>query len=527
MRRRQLLTSAVPATVLMAPRIARAQAIRSLRFVPLTPLNVLDPIFVASLPTRNHAFMVFDTLYGQDPALRPQPQMASGHTIDDNGLTWTIRLRDGLAFHDGSPVLARDAVASIRRWAARDSFGQELMAATAELTAPDDKTIRFRLHRRFPHLALSLSGATLVTPVIMPERLAMTDPFKPVPEIVGSGPYRFLPSAFVESSRAEYERFSGYQPRTDGKPGYLAGPKIAHLDRVIWTSIGDAGTAVAALRTGEVDWVEAPAPDLLPMLAANSKIVLEVNDPWGAMGVMRFNQLLPPFNNPAIRRALLGAVDQAAAMQALAGNDPALWKDGVGVFVPGTPCANDAGIGTAASPPDYAKVKRDLAEAGYQGERVVVLGTSGPGFVPPMSEAGAAQLRAAGINVDFQVSDFGTMIRRIQNKGPADQGGWNVYFFPADAVFNQSPATYAFLRGIGAKGAPGWPDSPRIEELRAAWLGTDDPAESMRICRSLQEQVWRDVPFIPMGSWLRKTAFRRGLVDRPVGFPLFWGIRWA
>ena len=240
---------------------------------------------------------MYDTLYGLDETLTAQPQMAEGHTVENHGTTWTIRLREGLRFHDGSAVLARDAVASIRRFAARDGFGQALMAVTGELSGLDDRTLRFRLTKPFPHLPAALAGSSEAMPCIMPERLALTDPFTQVTEMIGSGPYSFQPAGFNAGVRAIYERFAAYVPRSEGTLSYTAGPKITHFDRVEWLSLGDAALAVAALSQGEVDWVDRPSPDLLPLLARNAEVTVEVKEAAGAIGIMRFNHLYPPFDN--------------------------------------------------------------------------------------------------------------------------------------------------------------------------------------------------------------------------------------
>ena len=232
MRRRELLKAAgASVAALAAPRIGRAERPNKLVFVPTEDLSVLDPHFAGPRSRRTHAYLVFDTLYGIDTNWMAQPQMIEGHQVEEDGLTWTLKLRDGLRFHDKEPVLARDVVASIRRFAARISLAEALMAATEELSAPDDRTVRFRLKRPFPHLPDALAGPGGIVPAIMPERLALTSPFKPVPEIVGSGPYRFLTDEHISGARAAYERFPLYQPRADGPVGFTAGPKVAHFDR--------------------------------------------------------------------------------------------------------------------------------------------------------------------------------------------------------------------------------------------------------------------------------------------------------
>src|SRR5229473_7397660 len=318
MRRRDLLRAAgASLAAIAAPRIGRSERTNKLIFVPPTDLSVLDPVVTSLRSTRNHAYLVFDTLYGIDTNWTAQPQMVEGHQVDDDGLTWNLTLRDGLRFHDKESVLARDVVASIRRFAARISFADALMAATEELSAPDDRTVRFRLKRPFPHLPEALAGPGGNVPAIMPERLAAESPFKPVAEVVGSGPYRFLPEEHVSGARAVFERFEQYRPRTGGAVGFTSGPKVAHFERVEWLTL-DPFSAAGALRRGEIDWWENPARDLVGEVAGDPNITV-VSHFATANGIMTFNQLHPPFDNPAIRRALLGAVDQAEAISTIAG----------------------------------------------------------------------------------------------------------------------------------------------------------------------------------------------------------------
>src|SRR5215472_7170738 len=342
--------AAASLAALAAPRIGRAERPNKLVFVPTEDLSVLDPHFAGTRSRRNYAYLVFDTLYGIDTNWTAQPQMVEGHQVEEDGLTWTLTLRGGLRFHDKEPVLARDVVASIRRFAARISFANVLMAATEELSAPDDRTVRFRLKRAFPHLPEALAGPGANVPAIMPERLAATSPFKPVAEIVGSGPYRFLPDEHISGARAAYERFPLYQPRNGGPVGFTSGPKIAHFDRVEWLTL-DQFSAMAALRNGEIDWWELPPTDLVEQLAHTGDVAV-ISQYATAMGVLRFNHLHPPFDNAAVRQALLGAVDQAEAMTAVAGTDRAFWHDGIGLFpperrlptMPGSKCCRNRAI---------------------------------------------------------------------------------------------------------------------------------------------------------------------------------------
>ena len=368
MRRRDLLKAvAAGAAALAAPRIGRAEKANKLVFVPTEDLNVLDPVIGGPRSPRTYAYLVFDTLYGIDTSWTAQPQMVEGHQVEEDGLTWTLKLRDGLRFHDKEPVLARDVVASIRRFAARISLAEALMAATEELSATDDRTVRFRLKRPFPHLPEALADPGDNVPAIMPERLAATSAFKPVAEIVGSGPYRFLPEEHISGARAAYERFPLYQPRANGPVGFTSGPKIAHFDRVEWLTL-DPFSAMAALRSGEIDWWEAPLNDQAQALVRDRDITVVLQYAT-AMSILRFNHLHPPFNNVAVRRALLGAIDQAEAMTAVASADRTFWHDGIGLFGAGTPLANDAGIEILRGPRDYVAVRQALARAAIMAKK--------------------------------------------------------------------------------------------------------------------------------------------------------------
>jgi peptide/nickel transport system substrate-binding protein len=332
----------------------------------------------------------------------------------------------------------------------------------------------------------------------MPERLAATSPFKPVAEIVGSGPYRFLPEEHISGARAAYERFPLYQPRPSGPVGFTAGPKVAHFDRVEWLTL-DPFSAMAALRSGEIDWWEAPPRDVVEQLGRDHDVTV-ISQYATAMSLLRFNHLHPPFDNAAVRRALLGAVDQAEAMIAVAGTDRAFWHDGIGLFAAGTPLANDAGIEVVRGSREYAAVRQALARAGYSGERIVVLVPTDVQEIRALSLVGTDQLRRAGMNVDLQEMELAAANRKRQNRETPDKGGWNAFFGLFDrSVPNTNPYSNYALRADGLAAWDGWPTSPRIEALRAAWLDAGNLDEQRRICTQLQTQLWQDVPYIPMG----------------------------
>jgi peptide/nickel transport system substrate-binding protein len=512
------------ATALTAPRIARAEAARVLKFIPGSDPATLDPHFTTASVTRVHGLLVFDTLYGMDNAYQPQPQMVAGHVVSDGGRKWELTLRDGLRFHDGTPVLARDAVASIRRWGQRDAFGAVMLARTDELSAPTDKLIRLRLNKPFALVPDALA-VLISVPVIMPQRLAMTDPFKQVTEMVGSGPYRFVASERVVGSRTVYEKFAGYEPRSDGKPEFAAGPKIAWFDRVEWTTVPDPATAVSALLAGEFDWWENPTIDLVPTLRQSKDVAVVVKDRSAQNAIMRFNALYPPFNNPAICRLVVSAIDQRSFMLAIGGAVPDLLvQQKVGLFVPGTPMASDVGVEAMHGADDPDRLRRQLATTGYRGEKIVVLAASDSPSANAIAQVGGDLLRRIGFNVDLQTMDWGTVQQRRASKAPIDKGGWNIFFTLQTSTQNITPAAAVALRSDG-NGWYGWPTDPEMERLRADWFDAPDLASQQSVAREMQMQFWRNPSYAPLGMLFQPTAFRRNLTDIREGLPQFYGAR--
>ena len=522
--RRRTLVAGMATAALARPGLVRAASATTLRFVPQIDLAFLDPHWTTANVTRNHGHMVFDTLYGCDTAYAATPQMVEGHTTEADGRLWRLTLRPGLMWHDGTPVLARDCVASIRRWARRDAFGSTLMAATDELSAPDDRTIQFRLGRPFPLLPDALAKPAAYMPAMMPQRLAATDPMTQVTEMVGSGPFRYAADERVQGARNVYRRFEGYRPREGGRTDWFSGPKVVHFDRVEWTTIPDSATAAASLQAGEQDWWEQAAPDLLPPLRRNPAITVRVQDPTGTIGMMRPNHLQPPFNNPDLRRALLRAIDQTAMMQSVVGDDPSQYTVPVGVFTPGTPMASDAGLQPLLGPHDATAAAREVRAAGYGGEPVVLIVPMDYPHMRSMGEVFADTMRRAGMMVDYVATDWATMLQRRTNKGPVDKGGWGGFITSWTGSDWLNPATHISLRGNGEAGYPGWSTSPRVEALRDAWFNAPDLAARQAICRDIQAVCMEEVPFYPLGQFAQSTAYRgiTGVLD---GFATFWNVR--
>ena len=519
MKRRTFLSAS--AASLAAPALG-AQP-KTIIHVPQGNLVTLDAVFTTAQVTRNAAAMVFETLYGRDEQMVARPQMVEGHLVEEDGLRWTMKLRDGLLFHDGTKVLARDCAASLRRWMKRDGIGQTVAARMNELETPDDRTLVWRMKKPFAALPNALAK-TQNTPSILPERLAATDPFKPVPEAIGSGPFRYLPNEYVSGHRAVFERFEKYVPRPE-PASFAAGGYRVLVDRVEWQIIPDPSTAANALVTGAVDWLDSPLPDLLGMLKSKSDIVVTPVDIYGTFGGLRPNTLHGPTANPGVRRAMLAAINQVDVMIAVMGGDPGLFRAPTGFFVPGSPSATDAGMEHVRERPGKDAIKAMLKQAGYAGERIVFMHPTDQVYYDAMSSVAIAAFREVGLNIDEQTTDWGTIVERRASKEPLDKGGWSLFPYGSPAVDYRDPIFATNIRGNGKGAWYGWPEDAKAEELRDRWMDSTDDAERHRLDAELQRNAFQTVPFIPMGQYLPPAAYRtnlRGVLKGAV--PVFWNV---
>jgi peptide/nickel transport system substrate-binding protein len=488
---------------------AKASDQKTLRFIAQSDLRVLDPIWTTAYITRNHGYMVFDTLFALDSKFKPHPQMVGDFSVSPDQLLYSFTLRDGLKFHDGQPVRGADCVASLKRWMVRDSFGQTVATTVDEMKGGDDKSFTIRLKEPFPLLIDALAKVSSLIPVIMPERLAKTDPYQQITEMVGSGPFKFVAEEFQPGHKVVYVKNTEYVPRSE-PPDWASGGKVVKVDRVEWLYVPDAMTKVASLGAGEVNWWENPPLDVVPILAANRDITVADLDPLGNMQMVRFNHLHPPFDKVKMRQAVLAVLDQAEFMTAVAG-DPKHWKICASFFTCGTPMASDAGSAALKEKRDFDKAKKLIAEAKYKGERIVVLDAVDQPNVHAQALVIADLLKKLGLNVDLAASDWGNVVIRRASKKPIDEGGWNIFCTGWVGADQLDPTLNQALRTNGEAGFFGWPSDDKIEALRAQWIKASDSEARQEIAAKLQERAFEVLPYIPTGIYSPKTAYRKNL----------------
>ena len=522
-RRTFLMTSGTTAGLLSSPFKLSAQTpATTFRWVPSTDLSVLDPVFTTAAITACHALQVFDTLFGLDAQYQPHPQMVERFALDDTKLRWTLVLRPDLRFHDGSPVLAQDVVASLKRFGKRNLLGQPLFNLVTDISATDPHTLIVSLNRPFSLLPYTLASAAAS---IMPERLANTPDNVALKEMIGSGPFKFLPEQWVSGAKVEYTKAQDYVPRPEGIPSNTAGPKVAHIESLKWLVIPDRATAVAALQNNEVDGLELVDNDFIPMLRKNPRITL-IKSALPAIFIMRFNHLHAPFSDVRMRRAILSVISQSDFMMAANGADfPEYWNDKCGVFAPDTPMASDAGMEKLTSKRDMRRARQLIKEAGYNGEPIVILDPVDAAPYHACALVTEDLFKQLGLNTELRPMNWGTYLQRRNNQEPPQSGGWNVAFTALTGTSNLDPASNLGIRGTGKQGWFGWPTNEKLEALRMQWFFAETHQQRQAICREIQLEVFNELPYIPLGANYNLSAIRKNWQNFQPQGPVFYTLR--
>lgn len=502
----------------MATSPALAQT-KVLRAVPQVEPRLLDPFVNTNYGSRNHGHLIYEQLFAFDSSLTPKPMMVGEHKEAADGLTHTMTLRPGLKWHDGKPVTAADVVASLKRWMRKDGFGQKLSEALVAMTADNENTLTIKLKYPFPLLLEALAKPSGYAPFIVPERFANLPDRSPKFEPIGSGPFIFKIDERRPGHRAVYVRNPDYVPRKEPADG-MAGGKVVKIDRLEWTVMPDVNTAANALVAGEVDVYESLSFPIIPQLKADKSIVVRVTDKTGNQPYLRMNHLQPPFNNVKARQALLYLVDQNLYGQAVAG-DASLYSVCPAYLM----CGSRYGSTAGAVKPDLDKARALMKEAGYKGEKVVVLQpTNNPQF-DAASLVTASQLRKIGVNVELAPMDFNSMMIRRNRKDPPDKGGWSLAHSGNFGLDVASPLTNVYLNSSCEKAAAGWPCDKQIEDLKTEFAKAKTDADRKAIAEKIQLRAIEFVPYVPVMQTFTTVGFRKslkGFLQAPI--VVYWNV---
>jgi len=488
----------------------RATAESVLRVSPHADLKVLDPHTNTATITIMHAHMIYDTLFSWDEALEPRPQMVESYTVSPDRLTHDFVLRAGLRFHDGQPVTSRDVVASIKRWAVRDAMGQKLAEFTTDMVALDDRRFQFKLREPFAFVEMALGNSSGMVPAIMRAKDAAAGAFQPITETIGSGPFRFVRADWVPGVKTVYEKNPDYVPRAE-PPSGLAGGKVVKVDRVEWIVLPDPMTKASALQKGEIDIIDQLPLDQIPVLEKLPNVTVRKTTQLDSYGIIRPNQLHPPFNHPKARQALALMVDQKEYLHASFGDDPKWWQECWSFFVCGSPNGTEAGT-DGVRKRDMARAKQLLAEAGYKGEKIVMIATREIPSIGALGDVTAANLKALGVNLEIQESDWGTMVTRRTKKDPPERGGWHIFHTTVGGAGMYSPVTnFAINASCEGNAWFGWPCDERAEALRLAYIRAPDETARRQALDALHQRLWEVLPMVPTGQYKQPHAWRNAV----------------
>ncbi|VTU26472.1 ABC transporter substrate-binding protein [Variovorax sp. PBL-E5] len=522
MKRRTLAALATLGALLLAgaglPALAQT---KTLKVVAHADVKILDPTFTTAYISRNFGYMVYDTLFAEDASGTPKPQMVDKYTSSKDGKQWSFTLRPGLKFSDGSAVTSADVIASLQRWGARDSLGRAMGTAGAEWKAVDANSFTLTLKEPFGMVLDALAKPSGYPPFILPERLAKMPATSPLAEVLGSGPYIFKRDEWVPGNKAVFVRNPHYVARSE-PPSGLSGSKKSHFDRVEWLYLPDANSAVAALKRGEVDYIEQLPPDYITPLRTDPNV--KIGNGGAYQGFLVFNQLHAPFDNPKVRQALLMAVSQERFTAAMGYPLDMRVTYCATYFICGGPNETDAGADPYRKP-DIAKAKKMLADAGYKGEKVVLLVPSDITYLNAEALMAAQTMRSIGMNVDMQTMDWASIGARRAKRDAPEAGGWSMYVTVAGEFDVNSPVTNAYLSAACGTTLPGWPCDKQLDELRSAWIKETVPARRKELLDAFQKRAYEAVPYINAGQYSAAFAARadlKGIDKLWAGMPNVW-----
>jgi peptide/nickel transport system substrate-binding protein len=511
------------ATTLYTPSVRAQRDAQTLHFIAEADLRVLDPIWTTAYITRNHGYLVYDTLFGTDESLQIKPQMVDRTIISADKMKYTFTLREGLKWHDGQPVTSEDCVESLKRWGKKDRFGQLLMANTAKLAPLDIKTFTLELAEHFGAVLDALGKPSSNVPFMMPARIAATPADEQIKEIIGSGPFKYARDESQAGEQSVYLRNADYVPR-DEIPSGSAGGKKAYLDKVVWRYVPDPWEASDALASGEVDWWQEPQIDFIPKIEQNPDLKTFLFEPLGVQGWLRPNWLHPPFNNIKARQALLHMMDQLTYLAWAIGQSQ-YYQTCPSVFACGTPYETRVGAAPMVEH-DLAKARELVKESGYDGRPIVVLQITDKPFINAAAIVTQRRLESIGFKVILKAMDWSASLVARTHKEPPDKGGWNLLFTWWQAADVSNPAVNFGVSGAGPRAWFGWPDVPEIEKLITEWVRAQDEPKRQWLADEVQRVALSEVIYVPWGQWLQPTAVRKNVRDvLKFAAPVFWNVK--
>jgi peptide/nickel transport system substrate-binding protein len=515
-RRTALVGGAALATAsLIRPREARAA--KALTVVLESEATILDPHFTTAAITRTFGTHVFDMLFAMNEKGEIKPQMVESFEVSADKLNWSFTLRPGLKWHDGQPVTAADCVASLSRWSKRDALGKLLFAAASSVESSGDKTIKIALKEPFPLMLEVLGKPNAPLPVMMPGRLAATPPDQRIPEVIGSGPFRFIKEQHRPGNTMLLERNPDYVARSEA-PDFLSGGKKVKIDQLVLRVMPDQSTGANALIAGEIDYMQYLPFDMLPVLEAEKRLkFIGLGGIHQFQGNFRLNHAFPPFDNPKVRKVMWKLVDQDSTLQAIGVPDKYRSKSCESFWMCGAPL--DTKAGSEGNKFNLAAAKEELKASGYKGEKVIILEVSGS-ISQTASKLLVQNMRDVGFNVEPQPRDWPTVLARRSKKED-----WSMFPVYSNGTDMFSPLSHFYVANTCSPDYPGWSCDNRIPDLIKTFTQANTLDERRKIAADIQSVAYDLTPSVMWGQFTIPAGYRdtlKGLIQS--SYPMFWEV---
>lgn len=433
-------------------------------------------------------YCAYEGLFTYDADYQAIPELVETHTISEDGLTHTMKLREGVMFHNGEELKAADAIASVERWGRISGVGQRLMEKTSELAQIDDYTLEFRLSEPYGTILIALAHNTQAC-VIFPKSIldaAGDDPMTDPAQYIGTGPYRL--AEWRRDAEMRFERFDDYQSSTEDGPLGYGGTKYAYADVIEFIPVPDEAARVAGLQAGDYQLALDVGNDQYAVLQGFPGIVAEILTPTN-WDVFFLNWQSPMMENLAMRQAVQASFDHLPMLQSGRGGDEFIRLD-PGLMMQQTPWHSTAGEEFYnVNDPDLARAK--LEEAGYDGTPLRFLTTQEYSYMYGEAIVARQQLEAVGIVVDLQVTDWATVLENRARPEAWDMFGTGHGFVP-------DPSQISYVGQMNQY--PGWWSSESSLELAAQLLAESEFDERMPVFEEIQTAHYTEIPAIKIGD---------------------------
>jgi peptide/nickel transport system substrate-binding protein len=454
---------------------------------------------------------IYEGLYTLDQNYQPIPDLADGLPVASaDGLTYTIKLRPGIKFHNGKEMTSEDVVASLKRWGGYAAQAKALWASVEEVRPAGKHAVEIRLKERSGVVLISLANANNFG-AIYPKEIAEKYPTpNKVAEFIGTGPYRFV--EWKPDSHIRMVRYDDYKPRSEAPNGW-GGRKTAYLDEIRWIPTPDVATRVAALESAEVDFADDLQPDAYDRVKANPKLKPIVVRPFSwAIGV--FNKKEGLMTNVKLRLAIQAAIDVEPVMKGAVGN-PLFYRLDPGLSFQEQKAWHSTVGAQSYNQHNKEKAKQLLREAGYNGEPIRFLTTKEYAWMYNYALVTKQQLEELGVNVDLQVVDWATLVQRRNNPQMYD-------IFTTGMSFVPDPTQHPYLRCDW----PGWTCDEEIQRRMDAIRKESDPAKRKAQWDEVQKRFYEYVPAIRYGDifgFRAMQAYVKGFNEN-MTFPRFYNV---